>query len=418
MESPVILRARLLLPVCGPPIENGAALVLSGRIAAVGSFAAMAADAGAVVDLGDAILMPGLVNAHCHLDYTGMPGFLPPADFPTWIKGLMAQKSEWCYSEFAQSWIAGARMLERTGTTTVADIESIPELLPEAWTATALRVCSFLEITCVRSRRNCGPILEETARKIAELEPPLGFVGLSPHAVYSTVPALLRLAAERCRARNWRVTTHVSESAQEFDMCRRASGSMFEWLKKQRDMTDCGQSTPVQLLAQSGLLGPNFLAVHANYLEPRDIRLLADSGSSVAHCPRSHSYFSHDPFPFAALTKAGVNVCLGTDSLASVHRIYGNKPELNLFAEMGVFAAKTNVAPETIVRMATINGARALGLEGQIGQISPGASADLIAIPYSGPKSGIYDGIVGNWSDVLASMVAGRWVVLPEEALA
>jgi cytosine/adenosine deaminase-related metal-dependent hydrolase len=308
-------------------------------------------------------------------------------------------------------------MLERTGTTTVADIETVPELLPEVWTATSLRVCSFIEMTCVRSQRNCRKMIDDAARLISGLRPPRGYAGLSPHAIYSTVPALLRLAAERGRRENWRITTHVSESPQEFEMCRRASGPMFDWLKRQRDMSDCGSSTPVQILAQCGLLGPNFLAIHANYLEPKDIRLLADSGSSVAHCPRSHSFFGHDPFPYSALAKAGVNVCLGTDSLASVNRIYGNKPELSLFAEMSVFAAKTGTAPETIVRMATLNGARALGLEGQIGQLSPGARADLIAIPYSGAKADLFEAIVNNWRDVSASMIDGRWVVLPENAL-
>ena len=101
--------------------------------------------------------MPGLVNAHCHLDYTDMAGQPAPKQFPDWIKGLLARKAAASYADYAQAWLRGAAMLLRTGVTTVGDIEAVPELLPDVWSSTPLRVGSFLEMTCVRSRRDPAP---------------------------------------------------------------------------------------------------------------------------------------------------------------------------------------------------------------------------------------------------------------------
>ena len=136
----MILRARTLLPVSRPPIDNGAVLIFNNRIRAVGLWSDLKSEVGAeIFDLGEVILLPGLVNAHCHLDYTDMAGELPPPkSFTDWIKLITWAKAVWTYSEFAQSWLNGARMLLRNGTTTVADFENVPELLPETWSATPL----------------------------------------------------------------------------------------------------------------------------------------------------------------------------------------------------------------------------------------------------------------------------------------
>jgi cytosine/adenosine deaminase-related metal-dependent hydrolase len=159
------------------------------------------------------------------------------------------------------------------------------------------------------------------------------------------------------------------------------------------------------------LLGENFLAIHANYLLAADIQALARSGASVVHCPRSHAYFQHQRFPCEELAAAGVNVCLGTDSLASVSAPRGQKPELNLFAEMRRFAAAhPGVAPEAIVEMATRNGARALGWAGRAGELSPGSWADLIAIPFTGPAAGCEAAVVHHAGPVAVSMIDGQWV--------
>ena len=408
----MLLRARILLPISAPPIENGAVLLSENRVVAAGSWRDLAASARQpAVDLGPVILLPGLINAHCHLDYTEMTGLPPQKQFPDWIKGLLALKAAASYTDYAEAWLRGAKMLARTGTTSVADVEAVPELLPEVWSSTPLRVFSFLEMTGVKSRRLPAEILREAAAKIKSLPSARGSAGLSPHALYSTTPALLRQTAALARRRRWRVTMHVAESMDEHEMYAARRGPLFDWLKRQRDMSDCEHRTPVQQVRHYGLLGDNFLAIHANYLDDADVAALAESGSSVVHCPLSHAYFGHAPFPFQKLREAGVNVCLGTDSLASVKVSRRAKAELNMFTELRAFAAAhPEVAPETIVRMATLNGARALGWERQAGGIFQQALADLITIPFHGKTEEAWLAAVHHTGPVSASMIDGKWV--------
>ena len=398
-----ILRARVVLPVSSPAIDNGAVLVSGNRIERLGAWTEFATESTETVDLGDSLLMPGLVNAHCHLDYTNMAGMVPAMKhFTDWIKSITTLKATWSYTEFADSWVHGAQMLLESGTTTVADIEAVPELLPDVWNATPLRVFSFLEMTGVRSRRDPNAILSDAVQTIDCLPPHRCQAGLSPHAPYSTTPALLKLSSDRARQRNWRMTTHVAESADEFDMFTKAQGGMHDWLaRNERDMSDCGHGSPVQHLQRTGMLGERTLAVHANCLAPGDAKLLADSKTSVVHCPLSHQFFSHTRFSFEALRDAGVNICLGTDSLASAASKPGAHPSLDMFAEMHQFQLKhPEVSPETVIRMATQNGAKALGMAGQIGDLSPGSLADMIALPFSGG--------IDNAFEMLTSLAHGR----------
>jgi cytosine/adenosine deaminase-related metal-dependent hydrolase len=404
----MLLRARIVLPISSPPIADGAVLISGNRVAALGPWRDLSHSAAApATDLGGVILMPGLVNAHCHLDYTDMAGQSAPKQFPDWIKGLIARKAAASYADYAQAWLRGAAMLLRSGVTTVGDIEAVPELLPEVWSSTPLRVGSFLEMTCVRSQRDPGAILQEAAAKIAALRPERGFAGLSPHALYSTTPDLLRASAELAARHHWRVTMHVAESIEEFEMYACGRGAFFDWLQNQRNMSDCGQGTPVEQVRRRGLLNERFLAIHANYLQPADVEALARS--RVVHCPRSHAYFRHQRFPCDELAAARVNICLGTDSLASVAP--ARPPaELSLFAEMQAFAgANPGVTPAAILRLATCNGARALGLEGRVGEIAQNSFADLITIPFSGDIGLAEAAVVQHLGDVAGSMINGKW---------
>jgi cytosine/adenosine deaminase-related metal-dependent hydrolase len=410
-----------MLPVSRPPIHDGAVLVSGGRVAAVGRWRDLSsANRRTTVDLGEQILMPGLVNAHCHLDYTDMAGqFPPPKVFSDWLKLITEAKAGWGYSDYAESWLHGARMLVRTGTTSVTDIEAIPPLLPEMREATPLRVFSFLEMISIKGVRQPATVVREVVEQINALKIRRGGVGLSPHAPYSTVPELLRLSAETARRCKWRLTTHVAESALEFEMFRHGRGGMFDWLQRSgRDMSDCGHGSPVRHLESCGALNESMIAAHVNYLARGDAKLLAQRGVHVVHCPRCHYYFRHDPFPLQRLVRAGVNVCLGTDSLASVYKTRRQHVELNLFEEMRALAKKEPwLSPRTILRLATLNGARALGQAGRIGALDRGAYADLIALPFTGKAGAVYDSVLNHTGDVAASMIDGRWAVAPHECL-
>ncbi len=420
INTVTILRSRAVVPICRPAIEDGAVAFSGGRILAVGRWndvqKKFSRDA---VDLGETVLLPGLINAHCHLDYTDMAGLFPPRkSFCDWIKLITTEKSHWTFSDYATSWIKGSKQLLRSGTTTVADIEAVPELLPDVWSATPLRVLSLLEMTGVKSRRKPELILRDSLDVLAELQHERSFSGLSPHAPYSTTPALLRHAAGVARKQKLRVATHIAESATEFEMFKNASGELHDWLdKNNRDMSDCGGVSPVQLLARHNALGSHLMAIHVNYLARGDARLLARNRTSVAHCPRSHDFFNHTQFPFATLQRAGVNICIGTDSLATVRMKPRQVIELNMFEEMRAFATKNEgVSPETILKMATANGARAIGQEGKLGELKRGAFADIIAVPWTGNVGKSFSAVLNHKGDVSASLISGEWAIAPTSA--
>lgn len=413
----------------GPAIEDGALWIQQGRFKAIGSWAQLRHIAtGSPKDLGDVVIFPGLINAHCHLDYTDMLGAIaPPKSFSGWIKSILTAKSGWGPAEFSHSWRSGTRQLLETGTTTVANIESCPSILPHVLSQTPLRVCSHLELTGVRSPRTDAEILDEARQTLEDITRKgraLGDVGLSPHAPYSTRPGLLTGAAELARRLHWRLAVHVAESQEEFEMFMYRRGPMHDWLRGQRPMEDCGQGSPVQHLDRHQVLKPGTLAIHANYLWQSDAITLAQRGASVVHCPRSHAYFRHQRFPLQQLEQAGVNVCLGTDSLATV-RIPTKfrastssasniattpEPLLTMQAEFRALAAwDSSLSPEQILQMGTIHGANALGLSDVRGSLQPDVSADLAVLPYSGSTRTVAESIIAHRGRVDATMVAGRW---------
>ncbi len=411
----IALRARMVLPVSRPPIENGGLLIDGSRIQAVGPWRELAADAkGPIQDLGETVVLPGLINAHCHLDYTAMAGHIPtPRHFTDWIKAIVAIKSAWSYADFAHSWLTGARMLMQNGVTTVADVEAVPELLPEMWAATPLRVISFREIIHLKEGSTTAAV-DRVSNEMAALPGAAGRVGLSPHAPYSTTPATLQRSATLARQRRWLLTTHVAESEDEFEMFLYGQGPLYQWLKGQRNMSDCGTGSPVRHLERCGYLGVNLLAVHVNYLWRGDAALLAKRGVSVVHCPRSHDYFRHLLFPGRELMSAGVNICLGTDSLASVARRRGRKPELDLFDEMRLLANRApELSPATILKMATVNGAAALHRQGELGSLNAGALADLLVLPFTEGSAGAHEAAIHHSGPVMGSMIGGQWIIPP-----
>jgi len=414
----MILRARIILPVTAPPIEDGAVFINGNKIRSVLPWKKFRPPAGEeILDFGEVILLPGLVNAHCHLDYTDMAGELsPPKTFTDWIAAITAHKTGWSYSDYARSWLRGAHQLLKTGTTTVGDIESMPDLLPEVWDATPLRIFSFLEMTGIKARRQPKEVLREAVEKIDSLRHPRHRAFLSPHAPYSTLPELLQLTARTAQKRKWRVSIHVAESVQEFEMFAQARGKMHAWLQRnERVNADCGLGSPVAHLARQKLLGENVLAIHANCLARGDAVLLAKNKTHVVHCPRSHDYFKHPKFEREQLAAAGVNLCLGTDSLATTRQIGKQKPELDMFAEMRALAnSDKSISPAEILQMATVNGARALGLAGKIGELGRHTFADLIAIPFSGKPNAAVAAVMQHAGPVAASMIEGRWAISPK----
>jgi aminodeoxyfutalosine deaminase len=388
--------------VSRPPIENGGVYIRDGLIQDVGTWGDLSRRwAGEPTeDLGDVVLMPGLVNAHCHLDYTGMAGMISPPSsslkFPDWIKSILSLKAHWSYTEFAASWVKGAKQLLESGCTTVFDIEAAPELLPEAWDATPLRVVSFLEMTGVRSGHQPERILSDATKQITRWGAHArSRAALSPHALYSTPPELLKLVADKMRTEKMPVSIHLAESEAEWEMYQNARGPLYDWLKWQRPMTDCGGKSPVQRAHELGLLQPHLLAIHCNYLATGDAELLAKNGVIVVHCPRSHAYFKHAAFPYEQLRAAGVNVVLGTDSLASIPSEKGQMATLNMWDEMRAFAMQQlEVHPSSIIPMATHSAA-----------VEIGHRCDLMAVQFADEVKALATSLIQNKASMVRTFV-------------
>jgi aminodeoxyfutalosine deaminase len=414
----MILKARTVISRADTTIDSGAVVLDDHRICAVDRCERIRQHyGGPLLDLGDVILCPGLINAHCHLDFTRMAGQLsPPSNFPDWIQSLLALRSTWTDQNLVESWLEGARMLVEHGVTTVADHETYPLMLPQLLPQTPLRVFSFIELVDLRGGDHLAAKVEAAVSLARSLTGMDGWRGISPHAPYTTTHSFLKLIATACRQNAWRMSVHAAESESEYAMFRWSRGPMFDWLKNQREVADCGRSSPMRQLAKAGILGEDCLVVHANYLGTRDAALLGRLGASVVHCPNSHAYFSHRPFRYRTLASAGVNICFGTDSLASTLAPRGRPAQLDLLGEIRLFNTRCpGIAPPQLFAMSTMHGAKALGLERVLGELAPGFLADLIVIPYAGPAATAAEAWLHHEGPVAGSMINGRWVIAPKD---
>ena len=389
-----------------PPIEDGAVVIEGDVVTAVGKTAEIrAAHTGEVRDLGERVLAPGLINAHCHLDLTRFRGEVGwHGSFIEWILQLVAAKKLHSDKDYFSGYQMGMDQLARSGTTTIVDVTSTPQILHQIL-PTKLRVWWCLELIDHNRSEDPKTIASNAMEFIAAHPDVRGGFGLSPHSPYTASGELYRLAAQRAKARNILLTTHLAESQDEDDMVRRGTGPMYDYfLRAGRDMTDCKRTGPTQLLGAFGVLGPNCLAVHANALTPLDVTLLKQTGTNVVHCPKAHRFFGRGTPLLNALLAQGVNVCLGTDSLAS-------NDTLSMLAEMQTLAHMfPRMSAQELLEMATLNAAKALNQREKLGRIAPGALADLIAVPLEGDGGDPYEAIVYADKEVSFSMVGGELI--------
>jgi aminodeoxyfutalosine deaminase len=400
-------RCRWLVTMEGEPLENAAFVVEKNQFVEVGPASELLERPGEFVDLGESVVLPGLINAHCHLDYSSFRGsILPSRNFPRWISRINALKRSLNDDDYLKAVELGFDELQRSGVTSVFDIVATPQILPRL-APPRIRTWFFLELIDIRPR----PWIDENAfGSWLCFEPSdwLGGFGLSPHAPYTASAELYSAALTATQNFKMPLTTHVSESASEYEMFAAGKGDLFDFLSKMgRPMTDCGRLSPFRSLALSGLLPKDALLVHMNELDEADLEILDRDewrSLSIVHCPKSNRFLHHRPFPMEALRERGFNLCLGTDSLAS-------NDSLNLFSEMRMAARNHSfVSPKELVEMVTVKPAHAIGLEESLGQIKPGYLADAISIPFRGGYRSIYEEIINYRDDVLWMMVDGKLV--------
>jgi cytosine/adenosine deaminase-related metal-dependent hydrolase len=382
--SQMLIRANTLLPICSPAVRAGAVRVEDGRITAVGEAGELSPLAGEeVVELGDAVLLPGLINAHCHLDYSTLRNAIAPqAGFTEWVQRLNSIKRQLSPEDILDAIARGYAEAQQFGTTTVCSMAAFPDLLPRLGRA-PLRTWWFYEMIDIRHRITSEELVAGALSFFEQNPDPLVRYGLNPHAPYTASLLLYRLARACAEHSGMVLTTHVAESQEESDMFTQARGALYEFLSGLgRPMHDCGHDTPFGWLWRNGAVCGRWLLAHLNDLAESDFALLAtlspEQLPSVVHCPGSHRYFRHPPFPFERLAALGVNLCVATDSLASTD-------SLALLGELRrVAEAHAGLTPEDLLRTVTLAPARALGQQGLLGCIAPGAFADLIAIPFAG----------------------------------
>jgi cytosine/adenosine deaminase-related metal-dependent hydrolase len=394
------LTARWVFPVAGPPCEHGTVTVAGERIVAVEPRGMRTPD----VACGNAALLPGLVNAHTHLDLSGLRGRLPPSgDFTAWLRGVIVHRRGVSPEQVQADIRTGLAESLAHGTTLLGDISG----QGLSWPLLAdgpCRAVVFHELLGLSRPRARQAWAQARAWFLAHPATPTCRPGLSPHAPYSVRAALFRTAARFARASQCPVAIHLAESPDELELLHHRRGPFVDFL------SELGVWDPERLVqGPEAVLAlnadvPHLLLAHGNYLPVAAL----PRGGTVVYCPRTHAAFGHRPHPFRELLAAGFRVALGTDSLAS-------NPDLDVLAEARfVHRVHPDVPGAVLLRMATLAGAAALGWENETGSLEPGKSADLVVLPLPNDEDPDPARLVlGSLERVRAVLWRGRWVGTP-----
>ncbi|MEM9399271.1 MAG: amidohydrolase family protein [Verrucomicrobiota bacterium] len=320
------------------------------------------------------MLLPGLINAHCHLDYTCMKGAMfASQSFPEWIRRINGIKKSLGPDDFLQSIYDGFNELMDTGCTTVLNIEAFPELLNRL-EPPPIRTWWFLELIDIRNKLVDDASLLGMLQFFDYKKEWLGGFGLSPHAPYTASVDLYRLAKTAARKLNMLVTTHIAESIEEQSMFLYGEGALYDFLSSLgRDMSDCAQGSALSHLIEFGAIDRNTIAAHLNYLQEYDWEALASTPMHIVHCPKCHAFFGHYRFPLEQLTQVGCNIMLGTDSLASNNKL-DLRSEIRQARQF-----YSEISAREWLEMVTTRPAKAIGMEDKLGIIKKDALADLTA---------------------------------------
>ncbi|MGQ3684989.1 MAG: amidohydrolase family protein [Candidatus Loosdrechtia sp.] len=403
----MIIKAKYLITDPENCIENGAVVIQGTKIYRVDTFDNIRACAGVqkVIDLGNAVILPGLINIHTHLDLTNLQNRIKPtSNFTHWVFQIIGAKMQWKEDDYISSLEKGIQFCIESGTTTAADIASTGYSF-SVLKNSPLRKVVYKEIIGLNPG-SAGDAVEKVQSELSGITGDnLLSIGISPHAPYSVSKELYQVAAQFARDKKIPACTHIAETQDEIEFLLKGTGNLPVLLRKLRVLADNWQPpglTPIQYLQETGILCTNPILIHCNYITDEEISLIKSSGASVAFCPRSHHFFGHTNHPVERLLNAVINVGLGTDSLAS-------NDTLSLLDEMKFLFRKSSVLPKTLLSMATMHGAKALGLESKTGQIKEGFEADLCGIRLPEHHTGtVYHQLLAMDSKNIFTMVAGN----------
>jgi 5-methylthioadenosine/S-adenosylhomocysteine deaminase len=378
----IVVTARWVLPVAAAPIRDGAVGIEGERIAWVGP----AADAPNAprTNLGDAILMPGLVNAHTHLDLTLFRGLLEGLDFFAWIRTLTTAKREVTTDhDLLDAARAGIAEGLAAGITTYGDTSDKSAAF-DAMLEAGVRGVAYQEVFGPDPAQ-CTPSVNDLRARIARLRPretSRVLLGVSPHAPYSVSDPLFADVADFARAEQLPIAVHIAESAAETELVAEGRGPFADFLRGRGIAVAPRAASPIALLERTGILAERPLLIHAIRADAADRAAVARAGAAVAHCPCSNAKLGHGVAPLREWRDAGVTVAFGSDSMASNNRMHLLEEARTAALQQASRLARPDaVTSRELLQMATQGGADALGLGALVGSIEPGKCADLAAFP-------------------------------------
>jgi 5-methylthioadenosine/S-adenosylhomocysteine deaminase len=435
--QPLRLSARWALPIDQPPIPDAAVLIgAEGRILAIGPDGSVPRPAGTEsLDLGSALLLPGLVNTHTHLELTGFEHAAPESEFPDWILAIRGLKAARSPLEFLEAARRGVRECWAAGVTTVADTGdsgAVPRALAELGGSGIAYHEVFGPDPAQLGASLTG--LQTQMRDLAACATGRVRLGVSPHAPYTVSGPLYAEVAAWARAEGFPLAVHVAESRAETEFVSQGTGPFAEgWAARGIPLLNdpahrssrppavppssvqssrpsaLPLTSPTGWLDAHGVLGSATLCIHAVQVDARDIERLALRGVAVAHCPLSNRRHGHGAAPLAEFRRVGIRVGVGTDSVASVGR-------LDLLAEAREARTLAGLTEAEALALGPLEGARALGLESELGSLTPGKWGDVIAIeppvqPSSRPVIELPGlALASTPGDVMLTVLGGRIV--------
>lgn len=420
--------ARWVLPISAPAIANGAIAVDAKQIVAVDTAKVVKSQFpnATVCDLGDSAIIPGLVNAHSHLELTAMRGFLEKeeSDFFGWLRKLTRARLERMTPDdlnVSAAW--GAIEAVRSGVTCVADASDSALQSMNALREVGLRGIVFQE-SFGPDPRLVDENFEKLINKVGSLresETELVKCGVSPHAPYTVCASQLEMISEFALKEKLPVMMHAAETAMEVSLLRDGCGPFADGLKSRGIEWRAPGVSPIQYLNDHGVLQTKPLLAHCIHVDAADLEMLEQTETRVAHCPKSNAKLGHGIAPFAQFLEQGIAVGLGSDSVAS-----NNTCDLLEEARFALLLSRSkarvddrdhsSLGADDVLCVATLGGAQALGLGGQIGELRVGSQADFAALSLSGAhQQPSYDAagtlvFASSGRDVVLTVIAGREV--------
>jgi cytosine/adenosine deaminase-related metal-dependent hydrolase len=386
-------------------IDQGAVVIKKGIIRAVGQLGNLARryTDKKIIHLQNAVLMPGLVNVHTHLELPSLLDTVRSKTFADWVLNLIRAKKKLTNKKYSAATQNNISVLIQTGTTTVGEI-CTQGISPDKLRQSGLRAVVFYEIIDMGP---CGSRRETRIFSFSHRDTALVHYGLSPHAPYTVSEAVMCVIRKEAQKKVIPIAMHVAESKDEIRLLQRKKSGLEKLYRFAGWHLDCAPigSSSFEFLNRIGFLSPHILAVHAVQVTDNDIGLIKSNKISIAHGPRSNRETSVGKMPLKMFLDAGIAVGLGTDSLAS-------SPNLNLWDEMR-YAYRIHrhdgLTPRNIILLGTSGGARTLGMDDIIGSLAPGMKADVIAVALPSKNTGdIYSDLLRETKSCIMTMTNGK----------